>query len=100
MAIAACERLASDIRAGRLSVVKISLVDEDRFGFAVEALDLSDEEPEAPASPAVVPTVAGPVAVASGCPRCGSAKIVDASAGLRVCLDCNMNFAPSGAPKE
>ena len=100
MTLAACERLAADIRSGRLSVVKISLVDEDRFGFAVEALDLEGESTTPSTEPSTERSPTGAVVVAPGCPDCGSGDVRDVGRGERVCLKCNKNWTPPGATKK
>lgn len=99
MTAQACEQLAADLRSGKLTVLKFSVMDEERFGIVVEAmlptaLIESDDEPTQPGRPAAKRPQAG-------CPSCGSLEVRDAGDGYLMCLGCNLNWsAPRGDNKK
>lgn len=98
MAASTCERLAVDIRAGRLTTLQFSVADKDVFVLSIEAVnpqalagDQAEEANEEPTQPGRKKT---------GCPGCGRFEIRDAGDGYKMCLDCNLNWSPSGQAKK
>lgn len=101
MTAQACEQLAADLRSGKLTVLKFSVMDEERFGIVVEAMLPTalietadgDDEPTQPGRPAAKRSP-------SGCPSCGSLEVRDAGDGYLMCLGCNMNWSAPRADQK
>lgn len=100
MAASTCERLAANIRAGRLTTLQFSVADKDIFAVSIEAVNPQAFDQEDPPSTTRDDEPTQPGRKKSGCPGCGGFEIRDAGNNYKMCLDCNLNWSPSGQAKK